>query len=295
MQTQQQPSYAQNPQPGQMPGQHLMMPAGYPNSAYGMQAPYGVTPSQAAAMATAAASGYPYVGDSTSLQGSMPQGKVDSQGIPRPTDQSPRQQMSAPGTMPGQMASAQGIPVAQRRMSRTVNSPAIQGQSVQSSMGISRPSMPPPPQQAPSQAPVQAPSAPDVPVAGSAEESPLYVNAKQFHRILKRRMARQKLEEALRLTSKGRKPYLHESRHNHAMRRPRGPGGRFLTAEEVAAMEAQGRAPDANGNFKDIDSLGLPPRNGTSKSKRKAGPRDSTPSKRAKSAEDEEDDENDDG
>jgi hypothetical protein len=74
-------------------------------------------------------------------------------------------------------------------------------------------------------------------VAGAAEESPLYVNAKQFHRILKRRVARQKLEEQLRLTSKGRKPYLHESRHNHAMRRPRGPGGRFLTAEEVAAME----------------------------------------------------------
>jgi hypothetical protein len=88
-------------------------------------------------------------------------------------------------------------------------------------------------------------------VAGGAqpEEAPLYVNAKQFHRILKRRLARQKLEDALRLTSKGRKPYLHESRHNHAMRRPRGPGGRFLTAEEVAAMDnaaAKGEGEDGN-------------------------------------------------
>lgn len=77
--------------------------------------------------------------------------------------------------------------------------------------------------------------------AAPAEESPLYVNAKQFHRILKRRVARQKLEEQLRLSAKSRKPYLHESRHNHAMRRPRGPGGRFLTSEEVATLERDGK------------------------------------------------------
>ena len=147
--------------------------------------------------------------------------------------------------------------------------------------------MPPP------QHPVQQPQ--EELVAGGAEETPLYVNAKQFHRILKRRVARQKLEEQLRLTSKGRKPYLHESRHNHAMRRPRGPGGRFLTADEVAAME-KGEDPLGLG----LGANGATPstkksENASSGTKRKAeSVDDETPVKKKRIASDSADDEDDD-
>lgn len=295
LQTQQQP---QQPQPNYPQQPHMM----YPNAAaYGIQQSY-VSPSHAAAIATAAASGYPtYSMPDSSMQGQMPQTsprmqqiKTDGSGMQRPGPHSPRlqNQMNPPGQM--------GIPSAQqmssmppqmagqmpRRMSHPVQSPAVSAQPPSSAMN---PPRPPPRPQAPQQ------QSPDVPVpAGTAEESPLYVNAKQFHRILKRRMARQKLEEALRLTSKGRKPYLHESRHNHAMRRPRGPGGRFLTADEVQQMEAKGEldftGATTNGNAK-VEHEGRDP-----SAKRKADSMTGQPgSKKMKTDEDEEEDEEDDG
>ncbi|AAS53628.1 AFR257Wp [Eremothecium gossypii ATCC 10895] len=74
--------------------------------------------------------------------------------------------------------------------------------------------------------------------AADPAEQPFYVNAKQYYRILKRRYARAKLEENLKI-SRERRPYLHESRHKHAMRRPRGQGGRFLTAAEIDELKKQ--------------------------------------------------------
>lgn len=76
-----------------------------------------------------------------------------------------------------------------------------------------------------------------IPAEEAIYEEPLYVNAKQYHRILKRRQQRAKLEAENR-TVKDRRPYLHESRHKHARNRVRGNNGRFLTAKERADLQA---------------------------------------------------------
>ncbi|KAI2629658.1 CCAAT-binding transcription factor (CBF-B/NF-YA) subunit B-domain-containing protein [Hypoxylon sp. NC1633] len=257
------PSQHQTPTPGQ--GHMYQTQYGVPQQ--GM--PYGI---QAAAMAaTAAAAG------GTTYQGYMTSDPSLSQNSPRMTPGGKKD--SRDPRSPQQMNNVNHLPG--RRLSQ-VTSPGVATAPMMNHSGPRSAVAPPPMPPAQSMPPPQSPE-----MTAGAEESPLYVNAKQFHRILKRRVARQRLEEALRLTSKGRKPYLHESRHNHAMRRPRGPGGRFLTAEEVADIEKN------KGLGEDKDGGGVEPAPVKAGSKRKSETNSSAPNKKAKREPETPDDEED--
>ena len=258
---------------------------GYPQAYGAMPQQYGISPTQAAAMATAAAMG-PAASSGpfySTMQHEPMQGGMRGGTSPRlggKNDRNPRSPQQTAGQIPpmGNIPQAGQISQ-QRRMSQHLTSPHNPAAQPVMNHSLQRPGVPPS-QMPPPSAPMQQNQPSPEMVSGGNEESPLYVNAKQFHRILKRRVARQRLEEQLRLTSKQRKPYLHESRHNHAMRRPRGPGGRFLTAEEVAHMEKGATVEEAIANAKKNKEA-----NEAAGRKRKAGENDenTTPAKKNKS------------
>ncbi|CAA7015881.1 unnamed protein product [Microthlaspi erraticum] len=85
-----------------------------------------------------------------------------------------------------------------------------------------------------------------LPLNMETEDGTIYVNSKQYHGIIRRRQSRAKAAAVLdqnRLRSRCRKPYMHHSRHLHALRRPRGSGGRFLNTKSQN-MESNAKKAD---------------------------------------------------
>ena len=81
-----------------------------------------------------------------------------------------------------------------------------------------------------------------IPIKTLRNNEYIYVNSKQYSRILKRREARKKFyndNEDFLLCKKVK--YHHESRHKHAMNRKRGKGGRFLSKDDINILNGKNK------------------------------------------------------
>ena len=87
-----------------------------------------------------------------------------------------------------------------------------------------------------------------IPIKTIRNNEYIYVNSKQYSRILKRREARKKFyndNEDFLLCKKVK--YHHESRHKHAMNRKRGKGGRFLSKDDIDLLYEKNK--ELNDNY----------------------------------------------
>ena len=92
------------------------------------------------------------------------------------------------------------------------------------------------------------PFAQKIPIKTLRNNEYIYVNSKQYSRILKRREARKKFyndNEDYLLCKKVK--YHHESRHKHAMNRKRGKGGRFLSKDDIDLLYEKNK--ELNDNY----------------------------------------------
>ncbi|KAG2243559.1 hypothetical protein Bca52824_094598 [Brassica carinata] len=82
------------------------------------------------------------------------------------------------------------------------------------------------------------------------EDGTIYVNSKQYHGIIRRRQSRAKAVLKNKMSNCRKQPYMHHSRHLHAMRRPRGSGGRFLNTKKAdAALQSKPSDPQSSKVF----------------------------------------------
>ena len=87
-----------------------------------------------------------------------------------------------------------------------------------------------------------------IPIKSLNDNEYIYVNSRQYYRILKRRETRKKLKELYNINDNIKKNYMHESRHKHAMNRERGKRGRFLSKREKEILKQE------NNNNKEEDT-----------------------------------------